>query len=48
MKSEKGLGDRVESAIKMVAPAFYEKRKGCASCLKRKVFLNKLGRRILK
>ena len=35
------LGDKVEKVIKTVAPKFYKKRTGCASCAKRKAKLNR-------
>ena len=36
------LGDKVETIIKTVVPKFHKKKKGCASCAKRKAKLNKI------
>lgn len=39
-ENKKGLGDKVEEVIKIVAPKFAEKKKDCIGCKKRKRWLN--------
>ena len=39
----KGLGDKVESLIKKVAPTLSENYKECKGCKKRKEWLNNVG-----
>ena len=40
---KKGLGDKVEEVIKVIAPKLAEKYKDCPGCLKRKTWLNNNG-----
>ena len=40
--AKKGLGDRVESVIKAVAPKLHKKKENCNSCKRRKAILNKM------
>ena len=43
MKSNKGLGDKVEGVIKSIAPKLHEKKKNCTSCKNRKEWLNNIN-----
>tara|TARA_B110000014_G_C19923757_1_gene477895 strand:- start:567 stop:728 length:162 start_codon:yes stop_codon:yes gene_type:complete len=38
-----GLGDKVEKAIKFIAPKTHSRKRNCRKCRKRKQDLNELG-----
>tara|TARA_R110000782_G_scaffold97666_2_gene182665 strand:+ start:141 stop:290 length:150 start_codon:yes stop_codon:yes gene_type:complete len=40
---KKGLGDKVESLIKIILPKTAEKKKDCKSCNDKKIWLNNFG-----
>jgi len=42
-QQEEGLGDSVKHLIEVVAPKFAESRKNCASCNKKRIWLNNFG-----
>jgi hypothetical protein len=46
MDDEKGLGDKVESLIKVIMPKMAEQKKDCIRCSQRKEWLNNFGANI--